>query len=218
MVKKVKTIKKRQKPVYAFIDASNLFYGGKKSLGWSIDYQKLFKYLKDKYKARKIFYYGGVELYGFKYSVLDKKPINLDNLIKYLRDKLKDKSLTEAKVFLLGKYIQKAKFYRKLKQFGYGLRLKPVKIFINEEGNAVKKANCDVDMTFDLMRMMEQYSEAIILSGDGDFAIILNYLKSKKRKIVILARGERTAKEIRQLAGSNFRDFVRLRTKLEFIK
>lgn len=34
---------------FAFIDASNLFYGGKKSLGWSIDLQKLFNYLKEKY-------------------------------------------------------------------------------------------------------------------------------------------------------------------------
>ena len=29
---------------YAYIDASNLFYGGKKSLGWSVDFEKLFKY------------------------------------------------------------------------------------------------------------------------------------------------------------------------------
>ena len=33
---------------YAFIDAANLFYGGKKSLGWSVDYKKLLKYLKTK--------------------------------------------------------------------------------------------------------------------------------------------------------------------------
>jgi len=26
---------------YAFIDASNLFYGGEKSLGWKIDYARL---------------------------------------------------------------------------------------------------------------------------------------------------------------------------------
>lgn len=38
----------------AFIDASNLFYGGEKSLGWKIDYQKLLNYLKDKYKISKV--------------------------------------------------------------------------------------------------------------------------------------------------------------------
>jgi hypothetical protein len=33
---------------YVFIDASNLFYGGKKSLGWKIDYKKLLAYLQEK--------------------------------------------------------------------------------------------------------------------------------------------------------------------------
>lgn len=31
---------------YAFIDASNLFYGGEKSLGWKINYKNLLKYLR----------------------------------------------------------------------------------------------------------------------------------------------------------------------------
>ncbi len=213
----IKVIRKRQKPVYAFIDASNLFYGGEKSLGWSIDYEKLFKYLKDKYKAKKIFYYGGIEIYDYNYSVLDKKSIDLDGLIKHLRNKLKiGNNLNEAEIFLLGKHIQRVKFYRKLKQFGYELKLKPVKIFTDEDGNTTKKANCDVDMTFDLMRMMEQYSKAIILSGDGDFAIVLNYLKTKGREIAILARAERAATEIKQLAGGNFRDFHYLRELIKY--
>ncbi len=45
-----------KKPAYAFIDASNLFYGGVKSLGWKIDYKKLIKYIKTKYLVKKVFY------------------------------------------------------------------------------------------------------------------------------------------------------------------
>ncbi len=217
MIKVARVIRKREKPVYSFIDASNLFYGGEKSLGWSIDYKKLFKYLKEKYKARKIFYYGGIEIYDYNYSVLDKKTIDLDNLIKHLQNKLKvGNYLNEAEILLLGRHTQRAKFYRKLKQFGYELRLKPVKIFTDEDGNTTKKANCDVDMTFDLMRLMEQYSGTVILSGDGDFAIVLNYLKKKKRKVTVLARAERVAIEIKQLAGGNFRDFHYLRELIKF--
>lgn len=40
----------------AFIDASNLFYGGKKSLGWEIDYQKFLQYLRVKYEIENAFY------------------------------------------------------------------------------------------------------------------------------------------------------------------
>jgi len=207
-----------KKPIYAFIDASNLFYGGEKSLGWKIDYKKLLKYIKDKYGVSKTYYYGGVETDGFSYSVLDKKLLNLNRLLNYLHKKLKDKNISEAKIILLEKHIQRVKFYKKLDEFGYILRLKPVKIYRNEEGETTKKANCDVDMTFDLMRLFNEYLGVLILSGDGDFAVVLKYLKEKGKKVTILARGERTAREIRQLVGGDFRDFSKLRTKLEFLK
>ena len=44
------------KRVYAFIDASNLFYGSEKSLGWKIDYLKLLVYLKKKYRVARSLY------------------------------------------------------------------------------------------------------------------------------------------------------------------
>ena len=195
-----------KKPVFAFIDASNLFYGGEKSLGWKIDYKKLIKYIKTKYLIKKVFYYGGVELDGFPYSILDKEPINLIKLIKYLKQK-NDNNI---------KPIARIKFYLKLAQFGYLLQLKPVKIFHEPDGKISKKANCDVDMTFDLMRYIKDYSDVLILSGDGDFAIVLKYLMELGRKVTVLARGERTARDIRQLVGGDFRDFVRLRKEIEF--
>ncbi len=195
-----------KKPAYAFIDASNLFYGGEKSLGWKIDYRKLIKYIKRKYLVKKVFYYGGVELDGFPYSILDKKPIDLHKLINYLKLKNEDEV----------KAIARIKFYLKLAEFGYLLRLKPVKIFHESDGRISKKANCDVDMTFDLMRYLNEYSEVLILSGDGDFAIVLKYLMQLGKKVTVLARGERTAREIRQLAGKNFRDFNYLRELIKF--
>jgi len=44
----------------------------------------------------------------------------------------------------------------------------------------------------------------------------LKYLKESGKEIIILARGSRTAKEIKQFAGGNFRDFVRLQKDIEF--
>ncbi len=214
---KIKTIKARRKPIYAFVDSSNLFYGGIKSLGWKIDYKKLLEYLKDKYKVSKIFYYAGVEIYNFNYSTLDDKPIDLKKLYIFLKDKLKKEyqKLNEAEILILDRNIRKVKFYQKLEKFGYILKLKPVKTYKQEDGRLEKKANCDVDMTFDIMHLMEQYSGAVVLSGDGDFVIALKYLKKQKRKIVILARAGRTAKEIRGLAGGNFRDFEYLKYRLQ---
>lgn len=189
---------------YAFIDASNLFYGGLKSLGWKIDYKKLLKYLKIKYKVTKVYYYAGVELCGYKYSLFDNK-IELNKLSKFLEGKNKINELN------------RVKFYLKLEEFGYNLVLKPVKIF--KKGNKVeKKANCDVDLTFHLMKYLHKYSNVLVLSGDGDFTIVLKYIQTLKKKVYVLARGERTAKEIKQLVGGNFRDFGTLRSEIEFFE
>ena len=210
----------RKKPIYAFIDASNLFYGGVKSLGWKIDYKRLLKYLKEKYQVRKAFYFAGVEIYEFPYSILKNQPIDLEELLIFLQKKLDQskKHLSEEEIALLKRNIQRTKFYLNLKIFGYILRLKPVKLYKDENGRIIKKANCDVDMTFEIMRLIDQYSGIVFLSGDGDFAPLLKYLLKKGKKVTVLARGERTAKEIRQITKGSFRDFHKLKNKIEFLK
>ena len=108
------------------------------------------------------------------------------------------------------------RFYLKLKEFGYELHLKPVKLYEQEDGTTRRKANCDVEMTFYLMKEKDNFDRAIILSGDGDFLPVLKHLRNQGREIIILARGPRTAKEIRQFAAAKFRDFEYLKYRLKY--
>lgn len=202
----------KEETVFAFIDASNLFYGGEKSLGWRVDYKKLQDYLKEKYRVTKIFYYGGVEIHDFNYDYQSNDSVPLKELENYLVELVKNESdgLNEADLALLSRHLQRVRFYQKLEKFGYCLCLKPVKLYHQEDGSTRRKANCDVDMAFHLMREKGDFDTAIILSGDGDFLPVLKYLKDEGKNVIILARGPRTAREIKQFAGSDFRDFVRL--------
>lgn len=208
----LKKAESKRKVVYAFIDAANLFYGGEKSLGWKVDYKKLLKYLKDKFGVSKAYYYAGVDVGEYQNRT---DGINLNSVISNFHKRYIDKRTKDLERSEIYKYIQRIKFYQKLDEFGYNLRLKPTKVFRNG-GRTVKKANCDVDLTFDLMRYMSQYSEIVILSGDGDFAPVLEYLRKKRKKVLVLARGNRTAKEIRQLAGDKFMDFAYIEKFVKF--
>ena len=120
---------------YAFIDASNLFYGGEKSLGWKIDYQKLLNYLKEKYQISSVFYFGGIEIYDFDYNYLADETVPIEDVKEYLSDKIKDKGnkLDDAKLILISRHLQRIKFYLKLKSFGYDLHLKPVKLYYEKD-------------------------------------------------------------------------------------
>ncbi|MCL6087979.1 MAG: NYN domain-containing protein [Actinobacteria bacterium] len=197
---------------FAFNDASNLFYGGEKSLGWKIDYRKLLIYLKTKYQISKALYFGGVETHDFKFDYLKNESVPIDKLEKYLTKFIKEKgnTLSEAMLLLLHRHLQRARFYLKLQEFGYDLHLKPVKLYNQDDNSTKRKANCDVDMAFYLMKEKDNFDRVVILSGDGDFLPVLKYLKDIDKEIIILARGSRTAREIRQFAGGNFRDFIRL--------
>lgn len=195
---------------YAFIDASNLFYGGVKSLGWKIDYAKLLGYLKEKYNVTQTFYFGGVEIHNFKYDYQTQETVPLKSLEAHLVRLLRDEAnvLDEAHILLIGRHLKRVRFYKRLEQFGYKLFLKPVKLYEQEDGTTKRKANCDVDMAFYLMKEKENFNRTLILSGDGDFLPVLKHLRdADKKEVIILGRGRRTAKEIKQFAGSNFRDF-----------
>ncbi len=202
---------------FAFIDASNLFYGGEKSLGWKIDYQKLLDYLKEKYGISKVFYFGGVEIYHFPYDYFKNETVPLVELEQYLVELIKNegKTFNEAELLLLSRHLQRARFYRKLLGFGYELYLKPVKLYTQDDGSTKRKANCDVDMAFHLMKEKDNFERAVVLSGDGDFLPVLKHLKSIGKDVTILGRGNRTAKEIKQFAGALFRDFEYLRERLK---
>ncbi len=202
---------------YAFIDASNLFYGGEKSLGWKVDYRKLIEYLKVKYGVSRIFYFGGVEVHGFHYDYQKNDSVPLQRLESYLLHVIErdGKKMNEAELLLLGRHLQRVRFYLKLLAFGYQLFLKPVKTYNQDDGSTKRKANCDVDMAFHLMKEKAHFDRVLVLSGDGDFLPVLKYLKGIRKEVVVLGRGPRTAKEIKQFAGGSFRDFEYLREALK---
>ena len=202
---------------FAFVDASNLFYGGEKSLGWKIDYQKLLTYMKEKYGISIAYYFGGVEIHDFEYNYQSNETVPLRELERHLQVIIqsKGKELNEAKLLLLSRHLQRVRFYGHLDGFGYKLFLKPVKLYDQDDGTTKRKANCDVDMAFHLMKEKDNFDRAVVLSGDGDFLPVLKYLRERGKEIIILGRARRTAKEIRQFAGSNFRDFEYLKNRLK---
>ncbi len=203
---------------FAFIDASNLFYGGVKSLGWKIDYQKLFVYLQRKYSAERILYFGGVEIHKFPYDYLQNETVPLKKLVEYLLVLIEKEGpkMAEAMLILLSRHLQRIRFYLKLEQFGYELYLKPVKLYEQEDGLTKRKANCDVDMAFYLMKEKDNFDKAVILLGDGDFLPVLKFLKQQNKEVLVLARAKRTAREIKQFAGGKFRDFIKLEKDIKF--
>ena len=153
--------RKPNKPnVYAFIDSQNLNLGTQK-IGWKMDWRKFRKYLADKY------------------------------------------NVTHAFMFI-GYMAENEALYEHMHELGYLIALKPT-LDINqqqaedaqdkpplkpgeeEHAKPVVKGNIDADLVLYAMKELPNYDKAIIVSGDGDFLSLVEYLDEQGKLLNIMA-------------------------------
>lgn len=98
----------------------------------------------------------------------------------YLRDKYK-----VIKAFLFLGYIPKyKKLYLHLKKAGYNIIFKPV---LESKKQLKPKGNVDAELVLHTMIEFPNYDKAIIVTGDGDFYCLIEYLLKQKKlaKVII---------------------------------
>ncbi|MEO0107579.1 MAG: NYN domain-containing protein [candidate division WOR-3 bacterium] len=68
---------------------------------------------------------------------------------------------------------------------GYRVVSKPVR----ERVDGSIKANMDIEMTLEILSMAEIVDEVIIVTGDGDFCALVDYLSKRGKRIVVVGLG-----------------------------
>jgi uncharacterized LabA/DUF88 family protein len=149
----------QKKPVaYAFIDSQNLNLGTQR-VGWKLDWRKFRKYLKDKHGVTKAYMFIG-----------------------YMSD---NESL-----------------YEYMHELGFLVVLKPT-VDVSSKDSSAKtekvsdepeakekpsvKGNVDAELVLYSMKEMPNYDKAIIVSGDGDFFSLAEYLEEQGKLACIMA-------------------------------
>ncbi|MDO8512775.1 MAG: NYN domain-containing protein [bacterium] len=127
------------------------------------------------------------------YAFIDSQNLNLGvksqgwNLdFKRFRIFLKDKYNTEKAFLFIGYVYGNQALYTDLQKAGYICIFKPT-MEIRENGNIKIKGNCDAELVLHTMIEYKNYDKAIIVSGDGDFYCLAEYLigESKLLKIIV---------------------------------
>lgn len=183
---------RKYKRTITLIDAANIIYANK-YLKWAIDHKKLIKYLKERYNAKKIIYYAGLE-------ERDEEKADFYKKIEKFGFETRIKPVAEFK----GKFYWKSFRCPKCKK----------RISKKFQGPPIKKANCDVDLTVDAIQHIRSYDTLLLFSGDGDFSYLVDYLKQKKKKTIVFSSRESCARRLRQTAFA-FVEINQLRPLLE---
>ncbi len=91
-------------------------------------------------------------------------------------------------------------FFDALKNAGIELRMKDIQIY----PGGVKKADWDVGMAVDAIRMAGFLDAVVLVTGDGDFLPLVDYLKWGLGRSVEVAAFSRTAKTEMKAQGDLF--------------
>lgn len=84
--------------------------------------------------------------------------------------------------FFIGMVEDQAELYANLQSMGYNLVLKPT--VEHKEGTV--KGNIDADLVLHTMIEFPNYQKAVVVSGDGDFYGLYEYLESKNKLAAIV--------------------------------
>ncbi len=94
-------------------------------------------------------------------------------------------------------------FFEALEKVGIETKTKPLQIF----GSGAKKADWDVGLAIDAVKMGPKLDTVIIVSGDGDFAPLVDYLKTNEGcQVEVVAFGKSTSSKLLEVAD----DFIDL--------
>ena len=97
-------------------------------------------------------------------------------------------------------------FFDALEKAGIELRMKDIQVF----SSGVKKADWDVGIAVDAIRMSQTLDVVILVSGDGDFVPLVEYLQEGLGKGVEVAAFGKTASTRLKEATDNFTDLDKL--------
>jgi len=133
----------------------------------------------------------------------------------YLRDKY---GVTEAYYFLGFTSDDQQELYSQLQRAGFIL------IFREHSSGMIgkKKGNVDSDIVFSIMRKIadgEKFGRVVLVSGDGDYIKLVDYLIKKNKFKKILFPNKKFASSLYKKYGSEFFDYLEnsdIKSKIEY--
>ena len=121
--------------------------------------------------------------------------VDLKRFRVYLEQKY---SVSRAYYFLGFQSDENSKFYQTIQEAGYILIFRKH----NEKMSSIKKGNVDTDIVFTIMKKVadqEKFEKVVLVSGDGDYFKMVDYLIEKNRFEKLLAPNRKNMSSLYKL-------------------
>lgn len=160
------------------IDAYNFSICTYDGLGFKVDFIKLRDYLSRNSLLLRAYYYAGVFDEGA-----------IEQVVQFTHPEDPDKRKQDMK----NQRESEKGFHRALARSGFKVVTKPVKVFRNPDGKIKIKADMDIELAVDMMRIADRCDIQVLVSGDGDFAPLIYAVGQKGVRVVVVSTQSREA-------------------------
>ena len=170
----------------------------------------LFAIILKKMKSKKNNNYAFIDGQNL-YLAIDDLGWKLD--YKRFRVYLKEKYGVQKAYMFMGFFPENQELYNFLQSVGYVLIFKPI-LKTKEEK---VKGNCDAELVLQAMTDYDEYKQAVVVSGDGDFYCLVKYLLTRDKLAKVLAPSQKNCSSLlRRAAGDKIALVSDLRNKVEY--
>ncbi len=129
-------------------------------------------------------YYSAKQLYNAK--------VNFNAILK---EGVAGRKLIRAMAYVISADIGEEKhFFDALSNIGFDIRVKNLQIFFG----GAKKGDWDVGLAMDVIRMAGKLDTIVLVSGDGDFKDMLEYVKAVGCRAEVIAFGKTTSSRLKE--------------------
>ncbi|MCX7779188.1 MAG: NYN domain-containing protein [Patescibacteria group bacterium] len=120
------------------------------------------------------------------------------NFRKILEEGSRGRQLIRAIAYVIrSKSFEEESFFEALAKQGFEIKLKDLQIFYG----GAKKADWDVGIAIDAVKLAEKIDVVVLVTGDGDFVPLVNYLKENKGcRVEVMAFKETTSAKLIEMA------------------
>ena len=106
-------------------------------------------------------------------------------------------------------------FIEKLTKLGYIVKAKEVKRIRLSSSTYEWKGNLDVELTIDVLANLNNFDTLILMSGDSDFASLLDTVKSNGKRVLVMSTKGHISKEL--LERAKYINIQKLRDQIKFL-
>ena len=119
------------------------------------------------------------------------------NFVKILEDALAGRQLIRAIAYVVrAEEPLEQTFFDALEKAGFEVKVKDIQIF----PGGVKKADWDVGVVIDMIRLSNRLDVMVLVSGDGDYIPAVEFLRNQGHRVEIMAFGPSTSNKLKPAA------------------